>query len=248
MLRKRLIAVLTFNDGVLFRTKLFEPDYRYTHNFVDAWSVDEIVMLDITRPGGGERASFDGVVTTFTERCFVPLTVGGGVRSLDDARRYLALGADKVVLNTGALERPALITEIAESYGAQCVVLSIDARRADDGYEVYGRFASEPTGLTPVAWAREGERLGAGEILITSVERDGSLEGYEIGLCRAVCKSVAIPVLIGGGAGNWKHFVAGFTECGASAVCTSNIYHFTDTSIRSAKAHVARAGVPMRLS
>ena len=248
MLRKRLIAVLTFNDGVLFRTKLFEPDYRYTHNFVDAWSVDEIVMLDITRSDRGGSARFDSVVTAFTERCFVPLAVGGGVRSLDDARRYLALGADKVVLNTGALERPTLITEIAESYGAQCVILSIDARRAGDGYEVYGRFASEPTGLTPVAWAREGERRGAGEILITSVERDGSLGGYEIGLCRTVCEAVEIPVLIAGGAGNWKHFVTGFTECGASAVCTSNIYHFTDTSIRSAKTHVARAGVPMRLS
>lgn len=248
MLRKRLITVLTFNDGVLFRTKLFDPDYRYTLNFVDAWSVDEVVVLDVTRPGSGARESFDQVITTFTERCFVPLAAGGGIRTIEDVRRYLTLGADKVVLNTGALENPALITEIAESYGAQCVVLSIDARRRADGYEVYGRFATEATGRSPAEWAREAQELGAGEILISSVERDGSLQGYELDLCREVCEAVSIPVLISGGAGNWKHFVSGFTESGADAVCTSNIYHFTETSIRSAKSHLARAGVPMRLT
>ncbi|MGE0254631.1 MAG: imidazole glycerol phosphate synthase subunit HisF [Alphaproteobacteria bacterium] len=248
MLRKRLVTVLTFNDGVLFRTKMFTPDYRYTLNFVDAWSVDEIVVLDITRPGSGNRANFEDVVSGFARRCFVPLAAGGGIRSVDDASRALDLGADKVVINTGAVERPALIGEIAQRYGSQCVVLSIDAARgADGGYEVMAEFGSRPTGRTPADWASEAVELGAGEILITSIERDGSLAGYDLDLCRSVAGAVPAPVLICGGAGNWKHFAAGIGEGGASAVCTANIYHFTEASIRSAKQHMARSGIDVRL-
>lgn len=248
MLRKRLVTVLTFNDGVLFRTKLFTPDYRYTLNFVDSWSVDEIVVLDVTRPGQGKRANFEEVISRFAQNCFVPLAAGGGVRSLDDVSHALDLGADKVVINTGALARPGLITEIAERYGSQCAVVSLDARRTDDGYEVMTEFATKSTGQTPEAWAREAEARGAGEILVTSIERDGSLQGYELELCRSVADAVSIPVLICGGAGNWKHFVAGFEEGHASAVCTANIYHFTEASIRSAKAYLEKAGVAVRPS
>ena len=247
MLRKRVVTVLTFNDGILFRTKLFEPDYRYTLNFVDSWSVDEIVVLDVTRPGGGQRANFERVVGEFARRCFVPLTAGGGVRGVDDVKRLLDLGADKVVVNTGAIERPQLIADIATPYGSQCVVLSIDARlEPDGGYQVYSRFGTCPTGRVPSEWAREGEERGAGEILITSVERDGALQGYDLALCRSVSDAVSVPVLVLGGAGNWKHFVEAFTEGGASAVCTQNIYHFTEASILSAKAYLAKAGIPVR--
>ena len=246
MLRKRLITVLTFNDGVLFRTKLFTPDYRYTHNFVDTWSVDEIVALDVTREPGADKDAFFAVVTHLARNCFVPLAVGGGIRTIDDVRRFMAVGADKVVINTGALERPELVTEIARQYGAQCVVLSIDARRSDDGrYEVYARFGAEPTGGEPAEWARRGETLGAGEVLITSIERDGSLEGYDLDLCRRVVEAVRVPVLVLGGAGSWKHFVEGF-ETGAAAVCTQNIYHFTETSIASAKRFLAKRDVDVR--
>lgn len=247
MLRKRLITVLTFNDGVLFRTKLFTPDYRYTLNFVDAWSVDEIVVLDVTRPATGSRDNFFPVVRDFARRCFVPLTAGGGIRSLDDARRLIDLGADKVAVNTGALDRPALIGEIAKLYGAQCVVCAIDARRAGNGYETMAEFGSRPTGLAPEDWARRAEAAGAGEILLTSIERDGSLQGYELELCRRVAEAVRIPVLICGGAGAWSHFVDGFAKGGASAVCTANIYHFTESSIASAKQFLHRAGIPVRL-
>jgi len=248
MLRKRVVTVLTFSDGVLFRTKLFQPDYRYTLNFVDAWSVDEIVVLDVTRPGEGERANFELVIRDFARRCFVPLSVGGGVRTLDDVRRYMALGADKVIVNTGALERPELIDEISRAYGAQCVVLSIDARQHDDGcYEVFGGFAGEATGRDPLEWAREGEDRGAGEILITSVERDGWLQGYDLELSRTIAGGVGVPVLILGGCGNWKHMLEGFREGHASAACTQNIYHFTETSIRSAKSYLAQAGIEVRV-
>ncbi len=247
MLRRRVITVLTFNDGVLFRTKLFRPDYRYTLNFVDAWSVDEIVALDVTRPGEGDRANFEQVVSEFASRCFVPLAAGGGIRSLADVERLMAVGADKVVVNTGALERPELITEIAQAYGAQCVVVSIDAKRHEDGtYEVFGRFGAEPTGKTPEDWAREAEALGAGEIMITAIERDGSLQGYDLELSRAVADAVGIPVLILGGCGTWKHMAEGFREADAAAACTQNIYHFTETSIHSAKRYLAGQGIAVR--
>jgi cyclase len=246
MLRKRLVTILTFHDGVLTRTKRFEPDYRYTHNFVDAWQVDEIVALDVTRPGQGARETFLSVVREIADRCFVPLAAGGGVRTLADVEILLRAGADKIVVNTGALDRPALIEEIARAYGSQCAVIAIDARQAGEGYEVFAAFGARATGLAPEAWAKRAEARGAGEILITSIERDGSLMGYDTALCRAVADAVTIPVLVAGGAGNWQHFVDGILQGGAEAVCTSNVYHFTEASILSAKAHMAAAGIPVR--
>jgi imidazole glycerol-phosphate synthase subunit HisF len=249
MLRRRLVTVLTLNDGVLFRTKRFHPDYRYTTSFVDTWSIDEIVVLDVTRPGDGDRESFFAMLDTLARRCFVPLACGGGIRSVDDVRRLLRLGADKVVLNTGAVDRPALITEAAALFGAQCVVVSIDAKRNASGvYEVFAEFGSRPTGLDPAAWAARAEELGAGEVLITSIDHDGSLEGYDNQLNRIVSDAVSVPVLVAGGAGSWSHFADGFTAGGASAVCTTNIYHFTETSIKSAKQYLHARGFLMRMS
>jgi cyclase len=248
MLRKRLITVLTFNDGVLFRTKLFNPDYRYTHNFIDAWSIDEIVALDVTRPGEGSRENFYEMVMNLATKCFVPLAAGGGVRTVADFKKLLSIGADKVVINTEAVRRPELITEAANLFGAQCVVVSIDAKRHADGrYEVYTEFGQKPTGLDPVEWAKKAQSLGAGEIMITSIERDGFLEGYDNVLNRMVSEAVDIPVLVCGGAGKWQDFVDGFLEGKASAVCTTNIYHFTETSIKSAKNYMKNAGIDVRL-
>lgn len=249
MIRKRLITLLTFHDGVLCRTKRFVPDYRYTLNFVDAWSVDEIIVLDVTRPGQGRRENFYRVVRGFAERCFVPLAAGGGIRDLEEVRRLMENGADKVVINTQAFQTPGLIEETARFVGTQSVVVSIDAMYKDDGsYEVHIDQGRTPTGTSPEEWARRAEARGAGEILITSIERDGSLEGYDNRLNRTVSSAVQIPVLVAGGAGRWDHFVAGFREGGADGVCTTCIYHFTETSIRSAKRHLAEAGIPVRLS
>ena len=248
MIRKRLVIVLTFNNGVLFRTKLFCPDYRYTLNFVDAWSVDEIVMLDITRPGEGSRTNFLETVTDFSARCFVPISVGGGIRTLDDARELMQVGADKIVVNTGALLRPDLVSEIASHYGSQCVVVSIDAKKLpNNNYEVVGRSATWGTRKTPVDWAIEVEALGAGEILFTVVDRDGWLQGYDLGICREVCASVRLPVLLLGGAGNWRHFQDALEMTDASGVCTQNIYHFTESSIQNAKQFLFQAGLPVRI-
>jgi cyclase len=248
MVRHRLITVLTMNDGILFRTKHFDPDYRYTMNFVDAWSIDEIVALDVTRPGSGDRSTFYAMVEDLARRCFVPLACGGGIRSVDDVKRLLRIGADKVVLNTGAVERPELISESAELFGAQSVVVSIDARPDDGEYEVFTHFGSRRTGLTPASWARRAQELGAGEIFITSIEKDGSLEGYDNVLNRSVADAVSVPVLVCGGAGSWRHFADGFRIGGASAVCTTNIYHFTETSIKSAKSYLQSQGFLMRMS
>jgi cyclase len=248
MLRNRLVTVLTLNDGVLFRTKQFTPDYRYTLNFVDVWSIDELVALDVTRPEHGDREHFYEAVSRLASDCFVPLAVGGGIRTVDDARLLLNVGADKVVVNTGALESPALITDLARAYGAQCVVVAMDVKRHADGrYEVYSTFGMKPTGKDPAGWAREAEALGAGEILVTAIEKDGSLEGYDNVLNRLVAAAVSVPVLVAGGAGQWQHFVDAFKMAGASAVCTTNIYHFTETSILSAKRYLAKAGIPVRL-
>lgn len=248
MLRKRVVTVLTFNDGVLFRTKLFHPDYRYTLNFVDAWSVDEVVVIDVTRPGCGNRNNFFNVVRKFARNCFVPLAAGGGIRTLDDVKMFLDAGADKVIVNTGALHRLELITEISRLYCSQCVILSIDAFKHKNGcYEVFAEFGSKPTGRDPVEWARKGQKLGVGEIMVTPIQHDGWLQGYDLELCRAVADAVSVPVLILGGGGNWKHFVEGFEQGHASAVCTQNIYHFTEKSIKSAKIYLKRAGIEVRI-
>ncbi len=247
MLRKRVVTALTINDGTLFRTKLFRPDYRYTLNFVDAWSIDEIVILDVTRGDTPDRQKFFDVVSAFAAECFVPISVGGGIREFEDVKRYMDAGGDKVVVNTGVLENPALITQIASAYGAQCVVVSIDAAKTETGYEVMSHFGTKASGRDPATWAKEAESLGAGEILITSIERDGALQGYDLELSAAVAEAVSVPVQVLGGCGNWKHMAAAFDIPGVSAACTQNIYHFTEASISSAKKYLNSKGIEIRV-
>lgn len=248
MLRKRIITSLTFVEDVLFRSKEFDPDYRFTHNFVDAWAVDEIVLLDITRDKTAVRPSFLRIVESFAARCFVPLTAGGGVRKREDVRALLDAGADKMTLNTGAVDRPELIGEIAQAYGAQCTVVSIDARRTGEGgYEVFTDCGRRGTGETPVDWARRAVAAGAGEILVSSIERDGSLTGYELPLMRAVADAVDVPVVASAGCGNWKHLTAVFREAHVDGACLTNIYHFTETSIQAAKRTLDRNDVSVRI-
>ncbi len=247
MLRNRLVVVLTLNDGVLFRTRNFVPDYRYTMSFVDTWLIDELVVLDITRPGEGDRAHFYKEVEQLASRCFVPLAVGGGIRDLEEVKRLMDAGADKVVVNSVAFRNPELITEIAQSYGSQCVVVSIDAKKGVSGeYCVYTDFGKTETEVDPVSWALDCEEKGAGEVFLTSIDHDGMLEGYDNELNRRVSEKLSVPLLVCGGAGNWNHFVEGFKEGGADAVCTTNIYHFTDSSITSAKTYMSKRDIPVR--
>lgn len=245
MVTKRIITVLTFNDGVLFRTRDFVPDYRYTSNFVDTWSVDEMVLLDITR-GGTSRQSFYEAVHGMCENCFVPLTVGGGVRTMADFKALLTHGGDKVSVNTGALADPGLIESAAKKYGSQCVVLSMDVKKSDGKYEVMSSFGREPTGKTPQQWAIEAQERGAGEILLQSIDLDGTLEGYDMELVESLGESLSVPLLVNCGGGNWGHFYELLSCDAVAAACTQNIYHFTETSIKSAKAFLSRKGVFVR--
>ena len=245
MLRHRIIFVLTFFEGVLFRTRLFNPDYRYTTNFIDTWSIDEIIILDISREKK-YKDSFSKIINKFAKECFVPLSVGGGIRNIDDAKAYLDKGADRVVINTGALINKKLVSELAKKYGSQCVIASIDAKKSKDSFEVFSHFGVKNTNKIVYDWALELEQLGAGEIMLNSIDQDGSLLGYDLKLCKIVSSAVNIPVLICGGAGNWSHFSDAIKFGGADAVCTTNIYHFSEKSIKSAKKFLNNQNILVR--
>ena len=209
--------------------------------------VDELVYLDITATLDARPPDFD-TVDDLADECFMPLTVGGGVRSVEDVRRLLAVGADKVCLNTAAVETPNVIAAIADRFGAQCVVVSVDARRhADGGYEAYIRSGAVATGRDPVALAKDAEALGAGEILVTSIDRDGTMRGYDVDLTRRVADAVSIPVIASGGAGTYEHMAAVLREARVSAVAAASMFHFTEQTPLGAKQYLRAQGFPVRL-
>jgi cyclase len=208
----------------------------------DDEGADELVFLDITASSDARDTMLD-VVSRTAEQVFIPFTVGGGIRSVEDARRMLRAGADKVSVNTAAVQRPDLVREIASEFGAQCVVVAIDARRSAVGFEVYTHGGRAPTGVDAVGWAARVEALGAGEILLTSMDRDGTRDGFDIPLTRAVSGRVNIPVIASGGVGNLDHLVEGIHEGRADAVLAASIFHFGEHSVREAKAHMAARGI-----
>ncbi|MEY4175621.1 MAG: hypothetical protein RI900_2786, partial [Actinomycetota bacterium] len=211
----------------------------------DAEGADELVFLDITASSDG-RATMVDVVERTAEQVFIPFTVGGGIREVSDARTMLRAGADKVSVNTAAVQRPQLISEIAAEFGAQCCVCAIDAKRRDGGFEVYLHGGRTPTGIDAVEWAVRATSLGAGEILLTSMDRDGTKEGFDLGLTRAVADAVGVPVIASGGVGSLQHLVEGVTEGGATGVLAASIFHFGQHSIGEAKSAMAAAGVQVR--
>ncbi len=252
MLKKRLIACLVLRNSVIvqsigFRRYLPVGNAKTAIEFVANWDVDEIVLLDITASREGRRPNLD-LVASISTRCFVPLTVGGGIHAIGDIQQLIRAGADKICINAEALARPDFITESVAVYGSQCVVVSIDIKLNGQGrYEVYGDGGRKPTGLDPVEWAREVERRGAGEIFLNSIDRDGSKQGYDLRLIRAVAESAKIPVIACGGVGKMEHFVEGILEGKASAVAAANIFHYIEHSTIVAKAYLRQAGVPIRL-
>jgi cyclase len=217
----------------------------------DAAGADELTFLDITASHENRAIMLD-VVRRTAEACFMPLTVGGGVRTIEDIRALLASGADKVSINTAAVARRAFVREAAEKFGDQCIVVAIDAKKvsqagAADRWEIFTHGGRNPTGIDAVAYARDVVRLGAGEILLTSMDRDGTRRGFDIPLTRAVADSVSVPVIASGGVGNLDHLVEGTRDGHASAVLAASIFHFGEYSVRAAKEYMARAGLPMRL-
>lgn len=236
MLRKRIIFGLLFDHGVLYRTRNFTPNNIYTHNFIDTWNVDEIVLLDITRQNSDKDTivKFEEIVAKFSRDCFVPLAVGGDVRSVDDFYKYLNMGADKIIVGSEAVKRPEIIKEASERFGAQCVVISVDVKKENDGYRVYYESASKKSDYMMEEFIEMVTELGAGEVFINSIDRDGMLTGYDLELVALAEKISKIPVIVAGGAGSWQHLLDVF-KLDVSGACTTNIFHFTDQSILSAK-------------
>jgi imidazole glycerol-phosphate synthase subunit HisF len=255
MLCKRLIPCLDVKDGRVVKGVRF-VDLRDAGDPVeaalayDAQGADELVFLDITA-SYEDRAIMLDVVRRTAEGIYMPLTVGGGIRSLGDIRALLRAGADKVSLNTAALARPALVTEAAHAFGSQCIVVAIDAKREtgdESRWGVYTHGGRRAAGRDAVEWAREVERLGAGEILLTSMDRDGTGDGYDLPLTRAVSDAVSVPVIASGGAGTLEHLRDGVTEGGADAALVASIFHFGRHTIAEAKQYLQERGVPVRLA
>ena len=217
----------------------------------DAAGADELCFLDITASHENRDIILD-VVRRTAEACFMPLTVGGGVRNLEDIRTLLASGADKVSINTAAVKDRAFVKAAAEKFGDQCIVVAIDAKKASregetERWEIFTHGGRNPTGLDAVAYAQEVVRLGAGEILLTSMDRDGTRQGFDIALTRAITDRIPVPVIASGGVGTLEHLVEGIRDGHATAVLAASIFHFGEHTIRAAKDHMARAGLPMRL-
>ncbi len=251
MLKTRIIPTLLFKDVGLVKGIAFDS-WRRVGSAMQAVKVynlrgvDELVFLDITATRDGRPPDF-AAIDELADECFMPMTVGGGVRTFADARRLVKVGADKIALNTALIESPNLVREIAESYGTQFVVASIDVRRhSDGGYEVYTRSGTHATGVDPVALAEQVEKLGAGEILLTSIERDGTMQGYDIELNRRVSATVSIPVIASGGAGNYEHMAEVLHETSVTAVAAASIFHFTEQTPLEAKRYLKKQGFAVR--
>ncbi|NVJ91905.1 MAG: imidazole glycerol phosphate synthase subunit HisF, partial [Methylocystaceae bacterium] len=213
----------------------------------DAAGADELTFLDITATHENRDTIYD-VVRRTAEQCFMPLTVGGGVREIEDIRKLLLAGADKVSINSAAVKRPEFVKEAAEKFGSQCIVVAIDAKSVGpDKFEIFTHGGRKPTGIDAVEWAKKMVEYGAGEILLTSMDRDGTKIGFNLELTRAVSDAVSVPVIASGGVGNLDHMVEGVTKGHASAVLAASIFHFGTYTIRETKEHMAKAGLPVRL-
>jgi cyclase len=255
MLAKRIIPCLDVDDGRVVKGIRFvslvdagdpvEQAKRY-----DTEGADELTFLDITA-SSARRDIVAGLVRRVADEVFIPLTVGGGLRSLEDISSILRSGADKVTLNTAAIEKPELISECAERFGSQCIVVAIDARRRtagkpEDGWELYTHGGRRNVGWDAVEWAMRAQALGAGEILLTSMDRDGTRDGYDIDLTRAVSEALRIPVIASGGAGKLEHFLEALTEGGASAVLAASLFHFGEFTIGTVKEYLREQGIVVR--
>jgi len=251
MLKMRVIPCLDVKDGrtvkgVNFVNLVDAGDPAEQAKLYDAAGADELCFLDITASSENRDTLYDVVAKT-ASACFMPLTVGGGVRKTEDIRKLLLAGADKVSINTAAVKEPAFVRQAAEKFGSQCITVSIDAKQVAPGrYEIFTHGGRNPTGIDAVAFARQVVELGAGELLVTSMDRDGTKQGYNIPLTRAIADAVRVTVIASGGVGTLDHLVEGIRDGHATAVLAASIFHFGTYTIGQAKAHMAKAGIPMR--
>ncbi len=253
MLKVRVIPTLLWKGAGLVKGVGFDS-WRRVGTVLPAVKVynmrevDELIVVDITATAEERQPDYESI-QEFAYESFVPLTMGGGVRSINDIRSLLRCGADKVAINTAAYADPSIITKAADVFGSQCVVVSIDAKRqSDERHQCYSHCGSKPTGLEVVQWAQKVEELGAGEILITSIERDGTMEGYDLDLISKVSTAVNIPVIASGGAGTYEHFYQALTQGKAQAVAAASLYHFTEQTPLQAKLYLKSKGIHVRTS
>ena len=251
MLSKRIIACLDVRDGSVVKGINFEGlrragDPAELAERYNAEGIDELVILDVTATIEGRRA-LEATIRDVSSRLFIPLAVGGGIRSERDAAAAVDAGADKVSLNSAALANPALITSLAEKYGSQAVVVAIDAKQAGDRFEVYARSGSVAADRDAVEWAQEAEQRGAGEILLTSIDRDGTRSGFDCPLTAAVSSAVSIPVIASGGAGTFDHFFEVFTDGKADAALAASVFHYSEHAVAELKQFLHSRGIPTRL-
>jgi cyclase len=251
MLKIRIIPCLDVHagrvvKGVRFVDLIDAGDPVEQARVYDAAGADELCFLDITASHEGRETLYD-VVGRTAEQCFMPLTVGGGVRTVDDIRRLLLAGADKVSINTAAVHRPEFVAEAAERFGSQCIVVAVDAKQTGpETWEIFTHGGRKPTGIDAVEWAERMTTLGAGEILLTSMDRDGTKSGFDNALNRTIADRIPAPLIASGGVGTLDHFVDGVRDGHASAVLAASIFHFGEYTIAEAKTHMAAAGVPVR--
>jgi len=251
MLKTRIIPCLDVHDGrvvkgVNFVNLVDAGDPVEQARVYDYQGADEICFLDITA-SSEERDTLYNVVSSTAAQCFMPLTVGGGVREVEDVRKLLLAGADKVSINTAAVKRPELVSEASEKFGRQCIVVAMDAKKSKTGeFEIFTHGGRNETGISAVHWAQRVVQLGAGEILLTSMDRDGTGDGFDIELTKKVTEAVSVPVIASGGVGNLDHMVEGIRDGGASAVLAASIFHFGKFSIADAKIYMQKAGLNIR--
>lgn len=246
MLKKRIIITLTFYDGVLFRTKNFKPDYRYTKNFIDFWSIDEIILINVSNNKNFDL--FIDVIKFFSKNCFVPITVGGGIKDKRHADLFFRNGADKVLLGSSSIDNFKLICDISKQYGNQSIIQSLDLKK--DSKNIYKVMKDSGMNICvhdPKKLCLDFLDNGVGEILINNIDNDGGLLGYDIELIKSFTETLNCPILVLGGAGKWEHIQDLFEKTSASAACTQNIYHFTEESILSAKKYLKEKKINIRV-
>jgi len=252
MLKHRLIPNIILNNGNVVQSRNFKHTNVVSNaitavDFFNSWAVDEIIILDVSR-NTDNRKQFHKIINGLSKRCFIPLMVGGWIKSNEEINQLLKEGADKVSINSYAVKNPNFIRESSKMFGSQCIICSIDVKKnQSEQYEVFIDRGQESTGLNPVDWAKKVQELGAGEILLTSIDKDGTKEGYDLKLIQQVCENVSIPVIAFGGVGEWQHLVDGITIGKADAVSAANIFHYTEHSTYNAKQYLVKAGLNVRI-
>lgn len=245
MLKKRIIISLTFKDGVLFRTKKFNPDYRYTKNFIDMWNCDEILLNDISEKNK-QSENFLSIVKQFVSQSFVPISAGGGLDNIDKISRLFSLGVDRVILNSAIHKNYKLLKKVAERYGSQSATVAIDCKKINNQYVHMLNNSKEKNCLSIEETCNQIEKFGGGEIFLNNIDLDGGLMGFDLEIIKKISEFSSLPLITCGGGGKWDHFLQVFKATNISGICTQNIYHFTDNSVEQLKNYLNSNSINIR--